>query len=155
PALLDATVKASLGFAGRRVTGAAVASAASTHLARGVLHAMTLSKLKVLGASMLASVLAVGGTQGLAFQFGGLGVPRAEESKGQAAREGTLARSVERLRAQLDRADRRNAELRKELEEVRAELKALRADPKAVETTRQSTTQRHSEIQKAFTPKGI
>ena len=59
--LLEATVRASLGFAGRWATEAALASAPAITLAKGVLYTMTVSKLKTLGAAALACVLALGG----------------------------------------------------------------------------------------------
>src|SRR4051794_9945606 len=55
-ALLEATVRACLGFAGRQAISTALASATAVALARGVLDTMTISKLKTLGASALACV---------------------------------------------------------------------------------------------------
>ena len=52
---------------------AAVASATATALAKGVLNAMMISKLKILGTATLACVLALGGIKTNAFQFGSAG----------------------------------------------------------------------------------
>src|SRR5262249_50023005 len=46
--LLDTTVRAAIGFAGRQTSGATLASASATTLAKGVLHTMAISKLKIL-----------------------------------------------------------------------------------------------------------
>src|SRR5262249_6722787 len=70
--LFNATVRASLGSAGRRATEVASASAAVTSLARRVLQTMTISKLKILGAMALACGFAWGGVRNLG-QAGGLG----------------------------------------------------------------------------------
>jgi len=129
--LLDATVRASLGFAGRPVTEAASASATATTLARGVLYAMTISKLQILSAAALACAFALGGVQSIG-PFGRLiasqdparAVPDADDS--QAA----VPRSIEKLQSELDETARRNAEMRKELQDIRARLKVRRAAPK-------------------------
>jgi len=54
------------GFAERRATISALASARAVVLARGVLYAMTISKLKILGAATLTCVLVLGGVPSLA-----------------------------------------------------------------------------------------
>jgi len=132
-ALMGATVRASLGFAGRRATEAALASARAITLARGVLHAMTISKLKILGAAALACALTLGGAQTLTLgQSGGL---RARQAPTAAVPEGddsytALSRSVDKLESELDETARRNAEMRKDLQNIRAELKALSAGPR-------------------------
>ena len=126
--LLDTTVRAAFGFAGRQSSEAGLASASATTLAKGVLHTMTISKLKILGAMALACGFAWGGVQTFG-QFGGLGgsqkpvgaVPDADEP--QAA----LTRSVDKLQSELDESVRRNTEMQKSLQDIRAELKALRA----------------------------
>ena len=58
--LLDTTVQAAFGFAGGQSCAAGLASASATRLARGVLQTMTISKLKMLGATALACGLAWG-----------------------------------------------------------------------------------------------
>jgi RNA polymerase sigma factor (sigma-70 family) len=123
--LLDTTVRASLGFAERGVAEAALASAKVTALARGVLGAMTISKLKILGAVALACALTHGGVQGLG-QLSSRGgrqepagaVPDARDPKA------ALARSMDKLEGGLADAGRRNAEMRKELRGVQAKLEA-------------------------------
>lgn len=130
-ALLDATVRASLGFLPRQASGAALASTSAVILARGVLFTMTLSKLKVLAAAALACVLTLGGVRTLARPFGGDKSAKAQPVADD--RPAALTRSVEKLQAELDESTRRNAELRKELQDIRAQLKALREGPRAAE----------------------
>ncbi|HEV3121830.1 MAG TPA: RNA polymerase sigma factor, partial [Isosphaeraceae bacterium] len=127
PALLAETVRASLQFAGRRATEAAMASATATTLARGVLYTMMISKLKMVGAATLACVLALGGMRTLAFQLGGGNEPaeQAKSKAGAADPRAALARLAEKLEAELDASAKRSQELRKELQALKAELKAL------------------------------
>ncbi len=128
--LLDATVRASQVFAVGRATEAALAPAAAITLARGVLYAMTISKLKILGAGALAAALALAGTQALTRgQSGGL---KGRQPPAAAAPEGDdsyniLSHSVEKLGNKLDETARRNAEMRQDLGRIRAEIKALGA----------------------------
>jgi RNA polymerase sigma factor (sigma-70 family) len=132
-ALLDATVGASLGFVGRRAAGAAFASQLTITLARGVLYAMTISKLKTLGAAALACTLALGGAHTLTLgQSGGL---RERQERAAAVPEGddsytALSRSVDKLESELDETARRDAEMRKHLQNIRAVLKALSGRPR-------------------------
>jgi RNA polymerase sigma factor (sigma-70 family) len=130
-ALLSATIRASLIFAARQATAAGLASASATALATGVLHAMTLSKLKFLGAATLASVLAFGGVQAFAYQFGGLGqAGKSVEAEPKASERQAAVRLVQKLdkvQGELVESARRNAELQKEVQDLRAELEALRA----------------------------
>jgi RNA polymerase sigma factor (sigma-70 family) len=127
--LIDATVRASLGFTARQATATAMATA--TALAKGVLHAMMISKLTILGAAMLTCVLALGGMHSYALQFGGAG-----EAGGPAApmppptqandRQQALFRSVAKIQGELAESARINAELQKELNELRADLESQR-----------------------------
>jgi RNA polymerase sigma factor (sigma-70 family) len=130
-ALLDATVAASLGFAGRRVNEAALAPEMAITLARGVLYAVTISKLKTLGIIALAGALAVGGTQTLTLgQFGG-GTARQKPAAPAGENSRTaLSRSVDELEGELAETARRTAEIRKDLQKLRVELKALSAGPR-------------------------
>jgi len=135
---VEATVRAALGFAGRRTAETASASAAATTLARGVLHAMTIFRFKVFGTATLAGALALGGVQTFG-QFGGIGggsapeAPRAEPKDDD--RQDTLRRKADKIQAELIASVRRTAELRKLLEDVRAELNAPRVPPTATATT--------------------
>ena len=61
PSLLETTVGTSIDFAARRAPELGLASAPAVTLARGVLYAMAVSKLKILGAASVACVLALGG----------------------------------------------------------------------------------------------
>jgi RNA polymerase sigma factor (sigma-70 family) len=123
--LLDATVRASLGFTARQATATARASATATALAKGVLQAMMISKIKVLSAAVLACVLTLGGLQTFARQLGGISAKPAAEAKAFEP-QAELTRSMEKLQADLDESVRRQAEMRKELAEIRARLEALR-----------------------------
>jgi RNA polymerase sigma factor (sigma-70 family) len=148
-ALLDATVGASLTFATNDAAAALAStsvSATAAALARGTLHAMTLSKLTTLGAAAVACALTLGGVQTFAVLYSGAGAgpgvaqkpaDDGDEPKPADRRE-ALSRSVERLQAELAESARRNAELQKEIEELRAELESLRpaappAEPKGRE----------------------
>jgi hypothetical protein len=133
--LVDATVGASLGFAGRRATEAALASDLAISLARGVLYAMTISKLKTLGVAVLACALALGGAQTLTLGQSGHVTGTQEPGAAAAVREGddsvtAVSRSVDKLESELNETARRNSEMRKDLRKLRAGLKALGAVPR-------------------------
>ncbi len=127
-ALLDTTVRVSLIFSANAAAPAALASARAAALAQGVLNAMTISKLQVLGATALAGALALSTLPTFARQLGGSGGGSApvqrQDGKGQ------LAQSVEKLEADLEASRRRNAQLQDELQAVKAELEALKSTPK-------------------------
>ena len=125
--LIDATVKASLGFASPKAA-AAVASAAAAALAEGVTNAMMLAKLKVLGAAALVCMVAVAGVQTYAFQNDGKGNAQAagQPSPPIDGNPAGVLRKLDLLQAELARSARRNAELQKEVQDLRAELEALR-----------------------------
>ena len=125
--LLDTTVRAAFGFAGRQTSEAGLASASATTLAKGVLHTMAISKLKILGAMALACGFAWGGA--LTFgQFGGLGgQPPVGTGATAEQRQAALDRSMNKLQFELDESVRRNNEMQKALQDIRAELEALRA----------------------------
>jgi RNA polymerase sigma factor (sigma-70 family) len=127
-ALLDGTVEASLSFMTGQ-TAAAVTSATAAALAEGVINAMMLAKLKILGAATLACVLVLGGVQTYAFQFGGMGGARTSEKAVPKTGDPhtDLLRKIEMFQAALSESARRNAELQKQVEILRAELEALRA----------------------------
>ncbi|WP_074305351.1 RNA polymerase sigma factor [Singulisphaera sp. GP187] len=126
--LIDATVRLSLGFTARQAMAPALASATATALAKGVLHAMMISKLKSIGAATLACVLALGGMQTYAFQFGGAGGGLGPAAPGPQAddRQQALFRSVAKIQGDLAESARLNAELQKELTDLRAEVESLR-----------------------------
>jgi RNA polymerase sigma factor (sigma-70 family) len=125
--LLNTTVQASIGFVGRLPTEAALASATATTLAKGILSAMTISKLTILGAASLAGVFALGSAQ----TYGWLGGLSGAQEPVRSARDAddtpaALSRSVDRIESELDESIRRYAEMRKELQDVRARLKTIR-----------------------------
>ena len=68
--LLDATVRAALTFAEQSATATALSSTTAVSLARGVIHAMTITKLKILSVTAVACVLAAGGLHTFALQVG-------------------------------------------------------------------------------------
>jgi RNA polymerase sigma factor (sigma-70 family) len=127
--LSDATVRASLEFAGRRSTETAVASTTVTTLAKGVLHAMTASKLVIMGGAVFACALAAAGAQGFE-QFGPRrehppAPPQAAAETDSGGPEAALKRSVDNLGAKLDDTAQRNAEMQRELRGIKDRLKAL------------------------------
>jgi RNA polymerase sigma factor (sigma-70 family) len=140
--LFDATVRAALGFARRRATEGAFSSRSAIKLATGVLHAMTISKMKTVCAAAVVCALALGGAQTLTLgQFRG---PRESQEAPAAQPDAddtytTLNRSVDKLEGALDETARRNAEMRKNLQDIRARLKTLSADPRQGDATRAAT----------------
>jgi RNA polymerase sigma factor (sigma-70 family) len=128
--LLDSTVQAAFGFAGSRASEAGMASASAMRLAKGALHTMSISKLKILATATLVCGLASGGALTFA-QVGGFGrQPRDRPSATPEQREAELDRSMNKLQFELDESVRRNAEIQKALQDVRAELEQLRAGQK-------------------------
>ena len=130
PGLLTATVRASLRFAERPASAVPVASIKAIALARKVLYAMMISKLKILGAATLACVFALGGLQTYAVQFGGVGGAPGPALPGPQARaddrQQALSRSMAKIQGDLAESARINAELQRELNDLRAELESLR-----------------------------
>ena len=126
-ALIDSTVRASLSFVSP--TSVAVTSATAAALAQGVLNAMMLSKVKVLGAAAVACVVAIGSAQGFAyFQTSGkeetrtanAATPKIEDPRA------SLLRKIEMLQAELAESARRNAEFQKQVDDLKGELATLR-----------------------------
>jgi RNA polymerase sigma factor (sigma-70 family) len=128
--LIDKTVRLSLAFSTQHATTTALASATATVLAKGVLHAMMISKLKLLGAATLASLVTLGGIQTYALQSGGAGGDRPPAASGPQAqaqdRQPALFRSVAKIQSDLAESALINAELQKEPNDLRAELESLR-----------------------------
>jgi hypothetical protein len=139
--LRESTVKAALGFAGRDAANAAVASAAATTLAREILLTMSLSKLKLVGVSVLVSLLTIGGAQGLAYPFEGGGQDEPEKAVPAENRlteaelrvaQAALSRAVDRLQRELDAARLRNDDLNRQLTQLRRALNALKSESTGV-----------------------
>jgi RNA polymerase sigma factor (sigma-70 family) len=128
--LVDAAVRVCLGFTKQQATAPVVASATATALAKGVLNAMMISKLKILGAAALACVLAVDGMKTYAFQSGGAGGDEGPAASGTQAKVEThtqaLERSIAKIQGDLTESARINAALQKELNDLRAELESVR-----------------------------
>jgi RNA polymerase sigma factor (sigma-70 family) len=128
--LIDRTARLSLAFSTQHATTTALASATATALAKGVLHAMMISKLKILGAATLASLVTLGGIQTYALQSGGAVGNQLSTASGPQAkaddRQQALFQSVAKIQGDLAESARINAELQKELNDLRAELESLR-----------------------------
>lgn len=124
-ALVNLTVRNALAFSTRPATATAVASASAAALAKGVLNAMTISKIKIVGAATLACVLAIGGAQSLALQHAGQGAAATAASDPN----DRLTQSVTKIQSDLIDAARRNLELQKEVQELKSELETLRTAP--------------------------
>ena len=126
PMLLGETVRASLRFAGRQPIEAGLAATTASMLARGVLYAMTISKLKIFGTTALACAFALGGLQTFG-RFGGfVGSQKPTRAvTGADERLVPLTRSVDKLQSELDETARSTTKMRKALQEIRAEIKAM------------------------------
>ena len=128
--LIDRTARLSLAFSTQHATTTALASATATALAKGVLHAMMISKLKILGAATLASLVTLGGIQTYALQSGGAVGNQLSTASGPQAkaddRQQALFQSVAKIQGNLAESARISAELQKELNDLRAELESLR-----------------------------
>jgi RNA polymerase sigma factor (sigma-70 family) len=137
--LLDATVRASLRFAEQPPTAAALSSTTAVSLATGAIHAMVVTRLKILCGAALACVLAVGSFHAFARQIGGGAGPRKETAeakpKSDEPRE-ALVRKSDRLQAGLERSVQLNTDLQKELDELRISLKQ---DPGSQAATAKAT----------------
>jgi RNA polymerase sigma factor (sigma-70 family) len=79
PGLLTATVEESLKFAEQPATAVGRSSTTAFVLARGAIHAMMISKLKVLAAAVLICVLTLGGLQTLGVLASGIRAANADE----------------------------------------------------------------------------
>jgi len=130
PSLQVATVADSLAFAGRRAAEATLPSVTATAMARGLIQAMTLSRWTILGAAALSCTLMV-----CVPALGVLGAaPSDPQRPAGAAPEDNdpragLARSIEKIQADVDRTARHTDELKKDLEKIRTRLDALRKIP--------------------------
>ena len=128
--LFDTTLRMSLNFTARQAAATALASATATALSNGVLHTMMMTKLKIVGAATLAGVLALGGMQTYALQFGGrggAGQSGAGPTQSQAGERGdALSRSFAKIQTDLAQSAQINAELQTELNSLRNELEAVR-----------------------------
>jgi hypothetical protein len=143
--LLDATVRAVLKFAEQSAAATALSSTAAVSLARGVIYAMMISKLKILGVAALACVLAVGSLHAFARQFGGAGGTSRTTGADSKSEEGhaALVHTVDRLQADLDKSVQLNAKLQQEIQDLRANLEALRSSqPMAAKTKSSSAPSR-------------
>jgi RNA polymerase sigma factor (sigma-70 family) len=145
--LIDQTVRLSLAFNAQHATATALASATAAALAKGVLHTMMISKLMIVGAATVASLMMLGGIQTFAFQYAGAGggqapaasAPQASADLGPQA----LIQAVAKIQGKLAESARINADLRREMDELRAELQSLR-EPNGVAAQGQATSPAYS-----------
>jgi len=127
--LIDSTVQASLGFATKQAMTAAAASSAAAALASGALHAMMISKIKILGTAAVVGIIALGGAHTLARQYGGMGgrgQPQAAVPP-TAASSDVLLRSLDKIDEALDDVVRRNHELQSEVRDLRKQIVMVRS----------------------------
>jgi RNA polymerase sigma factor (sigma-70 family) len=127
--LLKATARAALRLIDGSAANTMTASTEAVFLARKVVATMMISKLKVLGATVLACALTMGGIRTFAWQNarpGAIGAAAVAQSSGSDPAK-DLMRSVDKLQAGLEESTRRNAQLSEELRHIRANLEALRA----------------------------
>lgn len=109
-ALLSSTVTAALAFSGRTALApAASTSVAAFSLATGVLQAMTITKLTLLGATAAIGILALGGL----YAADPSQTPKIETA-------------ADRIRRELQAAEARNQETQREIARLRSELDKLR-----------------------------
>ncbi len=127
--LLDATVRAALKFADHSAAETALSSTTAVSLAKGVICAMMITKLKILSVAALACVLAAGGLHTFARQVVGAGKTSSNMGAEPQAddRQAALIHTVDKLQADLDKSVWLNAKLQTELQDLRANLELLRA----------------------------
>jgi RNA polymerase sigma factor (sigma-70 family) len=128
PSLLVSTVTAATAFAGglAGVSAAGMVSASVASLAESVCTTMILTKLKILGALALASMLTLGLGTVAAYQVGGPGQqPKVEKAEkvGKPADEVTEA-SLKDLKAQVEQAQAELARLAGEFKKAQARVRA-------------------------------
>ena len=128
--LIDSTVRSCVNFLPSQVVAGGALSSTAAVLARGVIHAMTISKLKIVSTAALAGVLALSGVQTLARQLGGerSGMPR--EPRATPSQEGRRAprpTTYARIEKVLGDLETQNHDVLMGLDSLRKEVAALRA----------------------------
>jgi hypothetical protein len=122
--VVDSTARICLGFLSDRAASGGTVSSASAALAKGVIHAMTISKLKFLGAAAIVSLLAASGVPSLARQFGGDAKEAAQPTRPVPVQGDPRTYSrIERVLADLET---RNRDVQSSLDSLRNEIKTLR-----------------------------
>ena len=102
PALLSATVRASLIFSEQPSIAASLSSTTAVSLAKGVIYAMMITKTKILAGTVLACVLTLGALHTFARQAGGPAGPgktAAPQPRADKLKEALLLRSQAAQRA--------------------------------------------------------
>ncbi|MCA1686080.1 MAG: RNA polymerase sigma factor, partial [Planctomycetia bacterium] len=134
PGWLDLTVRASLQFMTQKSAAVAVTSGTAAALARGVLDAMMIAKLKVLGAAAVACVLTLGGARTFA-QFGGISgtfpSDKLAPEKKAGDRPAAILRALNQVQSQLRKSVEQIADLEGEVKALRTELEAMKSSPPA------------------------
>jgi RNA polymerase sigma factor (sigma-70 family) len=127
--LFDSTMESSLGFATKQASTAGTTVSAAATLAKGVLHAMMVSKIKILATWIVAAILALGGAQTLARQLrtGGDAEPAKKAAPRPLGREDAMVESLKEVEKTLADMGRVHEDLRRELESLAGQILALRA----------------------------
>jgi RNA polymerase sigma factor (sigma-70 family) len=127
--LIDSTIEAALGFVSKPAAAAGAATSAAAALARGVLQAMVMSKIKFLGAAAVAGVLVLGGARSLARQHGGTGGPQPAQQPqpAPAAREDAMYQTMVEVERTFADMARQQQDLQKQLSALADQIRALRA----------------------------
>ena len=120
-------------------------------LAKGVISAMAFSKSKVLVPALLVCILTLGGIRTFAWQLGGKGAKAGGEPTSE-DRYTSLTHSVDELQSGLEESSRRNAEMRRSLQDIRADLRALHASQQPLP---QGTARRLIELNDADPARGV
>jgi RNA polymerase sigma factor (sigma-70 family) len=122
--VVDSTAKVSLRFLSGRAASGGTVSSASAALAKGVIHAMLISKIKMLAAATIVSLVAVSGVPSLARQRGGDARETARPARPLPAQDDT--RSYSRIERVLTDLETQNRNVQSGLDALRHEIRTLR-----------------------------
>jgi hypothetical protein len=131
PTLSELTTLAATGFAAKNATSIGAVSAAAAKLATGALHAMTISKVKILGATAIAFCVTLAGVETMGRQEGNGDTAHQAGKETKKSEHAATADRAEnaRLRELVARLEQSNRELQ---DEVRVLRKMLRVEPSKV-----------------------
>ncbi|MDR3619068.1 MAG: sigma-70 family RNA polymerase sigma factor [Paludisphaera borealis] len=125
PALFETTVRSALEFTVHHNTATALVSATTAALAKGVLDAMLITKLKLAGACALGLILTMGGVSGYALQQGP-GEKKAEPTPAietpQDTSKSRVASEVRELKSTILKSELELAELKRRREELENQI---------------------------------
>jgi RNA polymerase sigma factor (sigma-70 family) len=127
--LIDSTIDASLKFATNPASASGSTISAAAGLARGVLQAMTITKVKILGAGAVAAVLGLFGAQSLARQHvGGRGPDPAKVAKPTPIdREDSMFNTMVKVEKIIHDMGQQQQDLQRELQRLADQILAMRA----------------------------